>query len=179
MRWCAAVLALSGVALVTGCDRPEAEVRETLERVESAAVHGDRETLFLLHRDSVDGGPFCEDGFSKAWVAAGSASPEACLEARAVLSTPRISEEAALLALAVDFRCSHPEGTCEELARSAFLRGELPAVSAIEVNRIELRPDGVTAAAHVTLYRPDEARERAVVTLARVGSKWLLTSAAF
>lgn len=164
---------------ITGCDSPESAVRATLARVASAAEHGDRETLFTLHRDSVDGGPFCAPSFERAWGAAGSATPEACAQARAVAGADA-SEEARLLALTIDFRCSHPEGSCTDLARTAFLKSPRQApLSSLQVDHIEVRPDGQSAAAHVTLGRREQPPERTVFTLERVGEDWLLTTSAF
>ncbi len=169
--------------LAAGCNTPEDAVRETMARVESAAVHGDRETLFLLHHDSVDGGPFCAPSFAAAWQAGGRATPEVCDQARLVRETPAAGgEEAQLLALTLDFRCSHPEGSCQDLARAAFLSrvAATPgALDSLEVNRIEVRDDGQSAAVHSTLYRAAGEKTRAVFTLKRVGARWLLTSAPF
>jgi hypothetical protein len=165
------------------CSTPEDQVRAAMERVESAAVHGDAETLYLLHRDSVDGGPFCSETFGKAWRGAGRATPETCEEARRVRTAPAAgSEEAQLLALTIDFRCSHPEGSCEDLARTAFtqrVKGAPGTLDSMEVNHVELRDRGKSASVHVTLYHSKGDKTRAVFTLEQMGTRWLLTSSPF
>jgi hypothetical protein len=88
-----------------------------------------------------------------------------------------MSPETRLLTLAVDYRCSHPEGDCRGLARANFLsatpRGEA-RIKSIELDRIEMRPGEQSAVAHVTIQR--DTKHKSTLHLALVSGRWMLTS---